>query len=93
MRWKHKLVYVEWVDASQPVPEWHFFSEIEAGVPVPCRSVGWVHTYNKDILMILPAVTGMDTEHRSGMGSMTIPRSAIRSITAIEIEENYNGNT
>jgi len=83
MRWKHKLVYVEWVDASQPIPEWVFFAEVEAGVPIPCLSVGWVHTYNKDILVLLPAVSGMDTDTPAGMGTMTIPRSAIRSIKEI----------
>jgi len=85
MSWKHKLVYVEWVDASQPVPEWQFFADITPDGNVHCKSVGWVHTYDKDMLMILPAVVGLSGKHPSGMGTMTIPRSAIRSIKEIKL--------
>jgi len=85
-KWKHKLVYVEWADATQPTPQWEFFSEVEAGDPMPCKSVGWVHTYNKEMLLLYPSVAGMETEYPAGMGATSIPSSAVRSIAEIEVE-------
>lgn len=83
--WQFKLVFVNWVDATQPQAEWVFFKDIEEPGVQECMSVGWVHAYTDDVLCILPAVTGIDGEMPSGMGAMTIPTSAIRSITEIKL--------
>lgn len=80
MTGEEQLVIIDWYD-SHSNRGWHTLDEIrEECVPLLCRSVGWLIHENKEHIVIVPHLAGMDDEActTSGSGQKTIPVVAVQ---------------
>jgi hypothetical protein len=71
-----KLVLIEWVD-SHSGRGWQDRSRIEECAQLlRCKSVGWIVSETKEVIVIVPHVSGGDTMLQ-GLGDLVIPKCAI----------------
>ncbi|KKK88478.1 hypothetical protein LCGC14_2742770 [marine sediment metagenome] len=79
---KMKLAYVEWKDSKQPSSGWEYLSELDLEQPCHIQSVGWLHTRNDEVVVLLPNLGhGSKTgEVNQACGALIIPRAAITKI-------------
>lgn len=81
---KNKLVLVEWVDSTQPVPSWHYLSSPPPLEVVECVSVGWLIGKRKGVLMLAPNlgdIQGGGTAQASGF--IRIPTAAVTRLAEL----------
>ena len=77
---KHRLVLVEWIDASRLSDSWMDWSAIPEAYPHKCVTVGFVVSENKNEIILVPTIGDVEhEENRHTYGGMLIPRSAIIS--------------
>ena len=82
MKKPFKLVYVEWEESRQGISSWQESDNLKVHDLCLVRSVGWLLQSTKKLIQIVPHV-GDNPEQ--GCGDMTIPRSAIRKMVALNI--------
>jgi hypothetical protein len=78
-----KLVLVEWRDSYGCSSDWQ---PLEGVTPQPliCRSVGWLAYDGDECKLVVPHISGDHPNTRKqGCGDMTIPTSAIISMSEI----------
>lgn len=78
-----KLVIVDWVD-SHAGRGWQDIPKIEASAqPLFCRSVGWILSKTKDVIVIVPHLSSdsIGGQTLQGAGDMIIPMKAVLKIT------------
>lgn len=80
-----KLVLIEWRDSYGCSPDWQPLDGVSPK-PLICRSVGWLAHDDKDCKLVVPHLS---SEHASakqqGCGDMTIPTSAVISVSELHI--------
>ena len=81
-----KLVYVAWVD-SHSGRGWNDLENIAAKAEfLHCRSVGWLISETKEVMVIVPHLTSGDGDIIvQGCGDITIPKCAIRKVKVIKV--------
>lgn len=82
-----RLVLIEWVDSYGCSSQWRHLENCTPELLL-CRSVGWLLHDGDDVKVIVPHLIETDTESRiadQGCGDMTIPASAIRSVTDLRV--------
>jgi hypothetical protein len=73
-----KLVLIEWIDSSQPVPAWHFLSDLPDMEPIRCISVGWLVCETAEVKMLAPNVGNFESEdNKQASGFIRIPTRCI----------------
>ena len=79
------LVLIEWVDSGQPVPGWQWLSELKAGTPHRCISVGFLVQDDTQTKVIAPnlAASEGDKDWDQASGLMTIPTAAVVKIVRL----------
>jgi hypothetical protein len=79
-----QLVLIEWLDSYGCSSEWQPLQDRQAR-PLLCRSVGWLLHDGSDCKVVVPHVSDANNKHvpTQGCGDMTIPTSAILSITEL----------
>jgi hypothetical protein len=85
--WSMRLVLIEWVDSYGCSPQWRELSDCTPELLV-CRSVGWLLHDGEDVKVVVPHVIESPESSRiadQGSGDMTIPTSAIRSISDVQV--------
>lgn len=85
-----KLMLIEWIDSSQPVPGWHFISDMPQLDIVKCSSVGWLVGENAEVKMLAPNVGNLDSEdNKQASGFIRIPARCItrQVLLAEKLEE------
>jgi hypothetical protein len=80
------LVLVEWEDSYGCSSNWQDLDHPKP-TPMRCRSVGWLYHGGPDCKLLVPHVADGDGNQIlcQGCGDMTIPTSAVRSITQLQI--------
>ncbi len=83
---KEKLVLIEWVDSTQPLPSWRHLSDLPEAKPIECASVGWLVHDDKQIKMLAPNMGDMESEENiQGSGIIVIPTASVTRL--IELKE------
>lgn len=76
----HKLVIVEWVDASRLSDGWMDMDQIPDPYPHTCVTVGFILSENKHGKILIPTIADIEHSNNSHIyGGMMIPSSAIIS--------------
>ncbi len=78
-----KLVLIEWLDSSQPIPGWQWVEDIGQLHALKCQSVGWLVYDSTEVKGIAPNVGGTCDENQQVSGLMKIPTSCIVKITKL----------
>ena len=82
---KQKLVLIEWVDSSQPIPGWHFMNDMPDLEIVHCVSVGWIVRANKSVKMLAPNMGDIKSKGSAqASGFIRIPTAAIVREVALQ---------
>ncbi len=83
---KPKLMLIEWVDSTQPVPGWHFLDQAPEMEIVRCLSVGWLVGETDSVKMLAPNLGNLDSGgNAQASGFIRIPTQAVtREVTLIE---------
>lgn len=80
-----KLVLIEWVDSSQPLPNWVHLDSLPDANPIECASVGWLVHDDKKVKMLAPNMGDMDSESNiQAVGIIRIPTGAVKRIVKLE---------
>lgn len=88
MFYENKLVRVAWIDATQPIAEWTTLSDLDLlSFNAEILSVGWVLSYTEDRLVLVQSISHKGTDNAGGMGIMSIPASAVRSIKLLRVRK------
>jgi hypothetical protein len=78
------LVWVEWVDSSQPMGRWRFLHDVKPTAAMKCVSVGFLLHTEGDAVMLAPNMGGYDEpDEIQANGTMTIPKRAITRISEV----------
>lgn len=78
------LVWVEWLDSSQPHARWRFLHDIKAVSAMKCVSVGFLLHSEGDSIMLAPNMGCYnEPDEIQATGTMTIPKRAITRITEV----------
>ena len=81
-----KLVIVEWLDSSSPIPEWRHLDNPPAARVILCLSVGWLLHDSDGVLMLAPNLGDINDQiNAQASGFMPIPQSSI--IRSIELRD------
>ena len=77
----HKLVYVEWEDASG-LSHWRDDTTAKDALPIPVRSIGWLMAKNKKCITIAASLNNQG-EHSD---RNTIPKGCIIKIMEVKLK-------
>lgn len=78
-------VIVEWEDSHGGGQRWGVLEEKEEIEHVWVRSMGWITAKDRTGIQIHSNITDRGDREYHGIGSMTIPRSAIRKIKSFSV--------
>ena len=79
------LVMIEWEDSAQPLPNWLYLADFEAGRAVLCTSVGWLIHDSEDMKAIAPNMGGLRTEGSVQVsGVIRIPARCVVKVTVLD---------
>jgi len=82
---KVKLVLIEWVDSSQPLPNWAHLASLPSAVPIECVSVGWLLHDDKQVKMLAPNMGDMKSGgNEQAMGIINIPTAAVKRVVKLQ---------
>lgn len=80
-----ELVLIEWVDSSQPMPNWVHLDSLPNMNPIECVSVGWLIHDDKDMKMLAPNMGDMESENNAqAAGIIRIPAGSVKRIVKLE---------
>lgn len=81
-----KLVLIEWVDSSQPLPAWRFLDDLPPLEVVRCCSVGWLVAEGRGVKLIAPNIGNVESGGSAqGSGLIRIPIPSItRQVRLVE---------
>jgi len=82
-----ELVLIEWVDSSQPIPNWQHTESIGHDL-ITCESVGWVLYYEGNkVVVIAPNRGDFETDNEQYSGCTSIPGGCIKRIFRLQTGE------
>jgi len=80
-----KLVLIEWIDSSQPLPNWIHLDSLPSAKSIECVSVGWLVHSDKEVKMLAPNMGDMGSEdNMQASGIIIIPSKAVKRIVKLE---------
>ena len=80
------LVFIEWEDSAQPVPNWSYLSDICETPAVTCVSVGWLVHNGTDVKALAPNMGHLNDERSMQVsGLIRIPARCI--VNMVELAE------
>lgn len=79
------LVFVQWEDSAQPIPNWQFLSSFKKPAIVRCASVGWLIHDGKDVKAIAANMGENGTDSSAQVsGVIRIPTRCIVKIVKLK---------
>lgn len=76
------LVLIEWVDSTQPTPDWAWIDEVSWKEVALCRSVGWLVYDGEEVKALAPNVATVCGDVQIS-GVIRIPTRAVVRITRL----------
>ena len=80
------LIFIEWEDSAQPVPNWVYLSDIGDRSTIICVSVGWLLHDGESVKVLAPNMGNLgDEENVQASGVIRIPTRCI--VRIVELDE------
>lgn len=77
------LVLIEWIDSTQPAPQWQWIANIARVAAIKCVTVGFLITDDESVKVIAQNVGDVHGADRQVSGVITIPTRAVTRVTRL----------